>query len=51
VRATGTANREVYVRRGERLEYFTIGYNTLEGVTSIVAGLIARSVSLGLATA
>jgi divalent metal cation (Fe/Co/Zn/Cd) transporter len=25
---------------------FTIGYNTLEGVTSIVAGLIARSVSL-----
>jgi divalent metal cation (Fe/Co/Zn/Cd) transporter len=46
VRATGTANREVYVRRGERLEYFTIGYNTLEGVTSIVAGLIARSVSL-----
>jgi divalent metal cation (Fe/Co/Zn/Cd) transporter len=46
VRATGKANREVYVRRGERLEYFTIGYNTLEGVTSIVAGLIARSVSL-----
>jgi len=46
VRATGTANREVYVRRGERLECFTIGYNTLEGVTSIVAGLIARSVSL-----
>ncbi len=46
MRATCTANREVYVRRGERLEYFTIGYNTLEGVTSIVAGLIARSVSL-----
>lgn len=46
MRATGTADREVYVRRGERLEYFTIGYNTLEGVTSIVAGLIARSVSL-----
>ena len=46
MRATGTANREVYVRRGERLEYFTIGYNILEGVTSIVAGLIARSVSL-----
>ena len=46
MRATGTANRDVYVRRGQRLEYFTIGYNTLEGVTSIVAGLIARSVSL-----
>ena len=28
------------------LEYFTIGYNGLEGVTSIVAGLIAGSVSL-----
>ena len=26
--------------------YFTIGYNSLEGVTSIVAGLIAGSVSL-----
>jgi hypothetical protein len=28
------------------LEYFTIGYNSLEGVISIVAGLIAGSVSL-----
>jgi hypothetical protein len=28
------------------LEYCTIGYNSLEGVTSIVAGLIAGSVSL-----
>ena len=34
------------MRRGRRLEYFTIGYNSLEGVTSIVAGLIAGSVSL-----
>lgn len=44
--ATSAANREAYVRRGRRLEYFTIGYNTLEGATSIVAGLIAGSVSL-----
>ena len=29
--------------RGRRLEYFTIGYNSLEGMTSIVAGLIAGS--------
>jgi divalent metal cation (Fe/Co/Zn/Cd) transporter len=36
----------VYVRRGRRLEYFTIGYNSIEGATSIVAGLIAGSVSL-----
>src|SRR5215469_12955023 len=34
------------VRRGQRLEYFTIGYNWLEGVISIAAGLIAGSVSL-----
>ncbi len=40
------ASREDYVSRGRRLEYFTIGYNSLEGVTSIVAGLIAGSVSL-----
>ena len=35
------------MRRGRQLEYFTIGYNSLEGVTSIVAGLIAGSVSFG----
>jgi divalent metal cation (Fe/Co/Zn/Cd) transporter len=34
------------VRRGQRLEYFTIGYNSLEGLVSIVAGLIAGSISL-----
>jgi len=39
-------NRSDFVRSGQRLEYFTIGYNTLEGLVSIVAGLIAGSVSL-----
>ena len=34
------------VRRGERLEYFTIAYNSVEGLVSIVAGAIAGSVSL-----
>jgi divalent metal cation (Fe/Co/Zn/Cd) transporter len=34
------------VRRGQRLEYFTIGYNSLEGLVSVIAGLIAGSVSL-----
>jgi divalent metal cation (Fe/Co/Zn/Cd) transporter len=38
--------RPVLVRRGQRLEYFTIAYNSLEGVVSIIAGLIAGSVSL-----
>ena len=41
-----TASREEYLRRGRRLEYFTIAYNSLEGVCSIAAGLIAGSVSL-----
>lgn len=41
-----TASREEYLRRGRRLEYFTIAYNSLEGVCSIIAGLIAGSVSL-----
>jgi len=38
--------RQDYVRRGRRLEYFTIAYNSLEGLISIAAGLIAGSVSL-----
>ena len=41
-----TENREQYVRCGQRLEYFTIGYNSLEGAASIAAGLLAGSVSL-----
>src|SRR5579872_1165237 len=46
VAATSTANRGEYVRRGQRLEYFTIAYNSLEGAASIIAGLLAGSVSL-----
>ena len=41
-----TASREEYLRRGRRLEYFTVGYNSLEGVCSIIAGILAGSVSL-----
>src|SRR5438876_5671963 len=39
-------NRSDFVRRGQRLAYFTIAYNSAEGLVSIVAGLIAGSVSL-----
>jgi divalent metal cation (Fe/Co/Zn/Cd) transporter len=39
-------NRQYLVRRGQRLEYFTIAYNSAEGLVSIIAGLIAGSVSL-----
>jgi divalent metal cation (Fe/Co/Zn/Cd) transporter len=42
----GTQNRRDLVRRGEKLEYFTIAYNSAEGLVSIVAGAIAGSVSL-----
>ena len=34
------------MQRGRRLEYFTIGYNSLEGLVSIAAGSIAGSISL-----
>jgi divalent metal cation (Fe/Co/Zn/Cd) transporter len=38
--------RKDQIQRGRRLEYFTIAYNSLEGLVSIIAGLIAGSVSL-----
>jgi divalent metal cation (Fe/Co/Zn/Cd) transporter len=38
--------RSALVRRGLRLSYATIGYNSLEAVASLTAGLIANSVSL-----
>ncbi|MGA8983496.1 MAG: cation transporter [Candidatus Acidiferrales bacterium] len=38
--------REAEVRRGRRLEYFTIAWNSLEGLIGIGAGMIAGSISL-----
>ena len=38
--------RPEHVRRGRQLECFTIIYNSLEGVLSIAAGLVAGSISL-----
>ena len=34
------------MQRGRRLEYFTIAWNTLEGLIAIAAGVIAGSISL-----
>ena len=34
------------VKRGQGLEYFTIAYNSLEGLIAIVAGIIAGSIAL-----
>lgn len=41
-----STKRSELVTRGRRLEYFTIVYNSLEGVIAIVAGLVAGSVAL-----
>ena len=38
--------RFVNVKRGRRLEYFTIGWNLLEAFVSVAAGLIAGSIAL-----
>jgi hypothetical protein len=37
-------NRNQLVQRGRNLEYFTVAYNSAEGLISIVAGFIAGSV-------
>jgi divalent metal cation (Fe/Co/Zn/Cd) transporter len=34
------------VRHGRKLEYFTIGWNALEGLVAIIAGEVAGSISL-----
>lgn len=38
--------RHVQIRRGRMLEYITVGYNSLEGVIAIAAGLFAGSIAL-----
>ena len=39
-------NRADLVRRGRYLEYFTIAYNSLEGLIAVAAGLLAGSIAL-----
>lgn len=41
-----TIDRHKIAHRGKRLEYFTIGWNTLEGIVAVVAGAFAGSISL-----
>lgn len=40
------SSRVAHVRRGRHLEYFTIVYNSLEGILAIAAGLLAGSIAL-----
>ena len=39
-------DRAQLIRRGRLLEYFTIGYNCLEGLIAMIAGLISGSIAL-----
>jgi divalent metal cation (Fe/Co/Zn/Cd) transporter len=41
-----TLERPASVLRGRRLEYFTVVWNTLEGLIAVVAGIVAGSISL-----
>ncbi len=43
---TGGAARAELVRRGLRLGYLTVGYNSLEAVIALLAGVLAGSVAL-----
>jgi divalent metal cation (Fe/Co/Zn/Cd) transporter len=45
VQLTG-GSRAKLIKRGKLLEYFTIGYNSLEGLIAITAGLFAGSIAL-----
>ena len=40
------ATRKTFAERGKRLEYFTIAWNSLEGLVAVIAGAIAGSISL-----
>lgn len=42
----GIMERSSFVRRGRRLEYFTIAWNSLEGLVAVTAGAVAGSISL-----
>ena len=41
-----TMERPAVVLRGRRLEYFTVVWNTVEGLVAVVAGIVAGSISL-----
>jgi divalent metal cation (Fe/Co/Zn/Cd) transporter len=42
----GAAERDSFVERGRRLEYFTIFWNSLEALAALISGFIAGSVAL-----
>ena len=42
----GAIDRPALIRRGKLLEYATVGYNSLEGIIAVGAGILAGSVAL-----
>jgi divalent metal cation (Fe/Co/Zn/Cd) transporter len=42
----GAVDRRPLAARGRRLEYFTIGWNSAEGLIAVIAGAVAGSISL-----
>lgn len=42
----GEVNDPSLIKRGRKLEYFTIAYNSLEGLIAVAAGLFAGSIAL-----
>jgi altronate dehydratase len=40
------SDRTAFVGRGRRLEYFTVGWNALEGLVAVATGAIAGSIAL-----
>jgi hypothetical protein len=41
-----TLDRQTTAKRGIRLSYFTIVWNSLEGLIAVIAGTVAGSISL-----
>jgi divalent metal cation (Fe/Co/Zn/Cd) transporter len=39
-------DRAEFIKRGRNLEFFTIGYNSLEGLIAVGAGVVAGSIAL-----
>lgn len=42
----GVIERTTLIKRGRYLEYFTIGYNSIEGLIALGAGVVASSIAL-----
>jgi Co/Zn/Cd efflux system component len=44
--ASAILHRGAQARRGQRLEYFTIGWNSIEAVGALISGVLAGSIAL-----